>query len=75
MQRVVHALNDHFLNLLVFNANNFFIIQAMIVIESQTPNCDSKAYCLGFNTVKTTNDLCKGELLELTETLRHECEN
>ena len=43
VQRVVRVLNDCFPNILIFNTIlSFIIIEMMIVIESQIPNCGSK---------------------------------
>ena len=78
VQRVVHALNDCFPNLLVFNATKFFI-------PHNHPSNDSDGITntklwlgkilLKFQYTKEENDMCKGELLKFTETLRYECEN
>ena len=55
---------------------HIIIIQAMIVTESQTPNCGLKEYCWSFNTLKKKMTcMCEGEHLEFTETLWYECEN
>ena len=51
----IHALNDCFPDLPIFNAANFsalIIIQAIIMTKSQIPNCGSKGYCWSFNMPK-----------------------
>ena len=78
VQRIVHALNDRFPDLPIFNAAKFFS-------PRNYPNDDSdqitntelwlESILLKFQYTEEENDMCKGELLEFTETLRHECEN
>ena len=78
MQRVVHALNDRFLDLSIFKATKIFS-------PHNHPNDDSdrftntklwlKGQLLKFQYPKEENDTCKGKLLEFTETLWYECEN
>jgi hypothetical protein len=48
VQRIVHALNDHFLDLPIFDTTKFLNprnYQKTTVIESQILNCGSKGYC------------------------------
>ena len=50
------------------NFSALITIQAMIVTESQIPNCGLKGYCWGFNTSieEEESDIYKEELLEFT---------
>jgi hypothetical protein len=78
VQKVVHALNDHFPNLTILNEAKFFNLR-------NYPNDDSdritnielwlKRILLEFQYIEEESDMCKGKLLEFMETLRHECEN
>ena len=78
VQRVVHALNDRFPNLLIFNAAKLFS-------PCNYPSDDSdritntalwlERILLKFQYIEEESDMCKGELLEFTGTLQHECEN
>ena len=76
MQRVVHALNDRFLDLLVFNV-------AKLLSPRNYPSDDSvqvtnielwlERILLKFQYTEEESNMCKGELLEFTKTLQHEC--
>jgi hypothetical protein len=78
VQRVVHALNDRFPDLPIFNAAKLFS-------PCNYPSDDSdritntalwlERILLKFQYIEEEKDMCKGELLEFTETLQHECEN
>ena len=78
VQRVVHALNDRFPYLSVYNATKLFsphnypsdrndwITNTKLWLER---------ILLKFQYTEEVSDMCKGELLELTNTFQHECEN
>ena len=75
VQRVVHALNDHFPNLPIFNASK-------ILNPHKYPRDDSdrvtntklgpKRILLKFQYIDKESDMCKEELLELMKILQHE---
>ena len=71
MQRVVHTLNDHFLNLPKFNAAKLFNPRNKTSNDSdQITSIELwlKKILLKFRYIEE-NDICKGELIEFTETL------
>ena len=81
VQRVIHALNDHFLNLIVFIATKLFSphnyprIDSDQITNAQIPKLWIKRILLKSQYIGEESDMCKGELLEFTETLQYECEN
>jgi hypothetical protein len=77
VQRVAHALNDHFLDLPIFNATNFFNLHNYSSDDSDrilNTKLWLERILLKFHYTKEENDMCKGELMGFTETLQHECE-
>ena len=76
VQRVVHALNDRFPNLLVFNASKFFSPCNYPSDDSdQITNTKSWLNMISPQYTEEGSDMCKGELLEFTETPQHDLEN
>ena len=79
VQRVVHALNDHFLDLPIFNASKCFCpCNYPSTNNDRITNTELwlERILLKFQyTEEEESEKCKGELLEFTETLRHECEH
>ena len=76
VQRVVHALNDRFQDFPIFNAAKLFSPRNYPSDDSdRITNTELwlKRILLKFQYTEE-NDMCKGELVEFTETLRHECE-
>jgi hypothetical protein len=83
----VHIMCKKMFILLIINSHTFqYSMQpdfsALVIIEAiddsdQNTNTEStfKWILLKFQYTKEKNDMCKGELLELTETLQHEFEN
>ena len=73
--QIVHALNDRFPNLPIFNVAKLFS-------PRKHPNDDNdritntelwlKRILLTFQYNEEKSDMCKGALLEFTETLAHE---
>ena len=78
VQIMVHALNDHFLDFPEFNVAKPFNCQNYSSNDSdQITNTKLwlKRILLKFQYTKEKSDMCKGEILEFTETLQHKCEN
>ena len=78
MQRVVHALNERFPDLPIFNAAKLFSPRNYPSDDSdRISNTELwlERILLKFQYIEEESDTCKGEHLEFTETLRHECEN
>ena len=78
VQRVVYALNDRFLDLPIFNATKLFSSCNYPSNDyDQITNIELwlERILLKFQYIDEEIDICKGELLEFMETLRHECEN
>ena len=72
MQRVVHALNDRFLDLPEFNVAKFFNPRNYPSNDSNRITITKLWFertLLKFQYNEEESDMCKGELLEFTETL------
>ena len=69
VQKNVHALNDHFLDLWVFNAAKNFSPRNYLSDDSDrntNTKLGRKRILLTFQYTKEESGMCKGELLELT---------
>jgi hypothetical protein len=77
VQKIIRALNNHFLDLPIFNTTNFFSRHNYSCDDSdQNTNTKLglKRILLKFQHTKEESDMCKGELIKFIETLQHECE-
>ena len=77
MQKIVHALSECFLDLPIYNAAKFY---NLVIISYDSDRITNTEMCLTrvlleFQYTEEESDMCKGELLEFMERLRHECEN
>jgi hypothetical protein len=69
VQKDVNALNDHFLDLPVFNVAKFFSPRKYPSDDSDrntNTELGLKRILLKFQYTKEESDMCKGELLEFT---------
>jgi hypothetical protein len=74
----IHALYDCFPNLPIFNATKVFSPRNYPRNDSgRITNTELwlERILLKFQYIEEESDMCKGELLEFTGTLQHECEN
>ena len=78
VRRVVHALNDRFLDLPIFNATKFFSSR------NYPSDCNEriintkfvwKGYCWSFNTMKKKVTCVRRTPQIFKKTFQHECEN
>ena len=78
VQTIVHALNNHFLDILEFNAVKLFNPRSYPSHDKdQITNTELwfERILSKFQYTEEESDMCKGELFEFMETLWHECEN
>jgi len=78
VQRIVHALNERFPNLPVFNATKLFSSCSYSSDDSDriiNTKLWLERILMRFQYIKEESDMYKKNFLEFTEKLRHECEN
>ena len=78
VQRVVHALKDHFLDLPVLNTSKFLSPHNYSNDDNdRITNIELwlKRILLNFLYNEEESDMCNGEIVEFLKTLWHECEN